>query len=170
MNNWIESEWNKVTSGANTDPTPQVSSKPGLAGTPHTWASPNVDHPGELHVSPDEVDAMSTVMKRHIQALEAAIEKVSRHLDSFGSLGGWQAAEALRTRLQNLVQQCQAAAQSHSDVQTKAALDLTRSADLYRSHEAATKKAMDGLGSAINAGTAPSAASHTPLMPNPEAR
>jgi len=168
MTSWIESEWNKVTSGANTAPVPTVGSSPKQADLPHTWSAPDVSQPGELHVAPSDLETEAEVLKKYAPALDEAVSEVEQCLNEIASLQGWQAADQVRTLIGNVLQQVSALAKDHSDVQTQAVMNLSRTAELYRSHEAATKKAMDGLGSAINAGTPPRP--HTPLTPNPEAR
>lgn len=156
MNNWLSSEWNQVTSGANTAPTPQVNSSPGTAAPPPTWKAPDVSHPGHLQVNTSDLTTASDVIKAHVPELDAAVQAVNEQLSAFTSLSGWTAAEQMRSRLEALVQQCAALAQERSDVQTKAALDLSASADLYREKEAATTKAVKNLGSAVNVGSSPS--------------
>jgi ElaB/YqjD/DUF883 family membrane-anchored ribosome-binding protein len=166
MTSWIEGEWNKVTSGANAAPTPQVNSSPAATGTPHTWKSPDVSHPGHLHVNTSHLTTAADVMKACLPELNAAVDAVNQQLDAFSSLSGWQAAEEMRTRLQNLVQQVTALGQERSTVQTKAALDLTRSADEYDEKEAAIKQAFNGIGPAVNAGSAPKTVMGLPYNKN----
>lgn len=149
MGNWFSSEWNQVTSGANTAPTPQVNSSPGTAAPPQTWKSPDVSHPGHLHVNTSDLTSASDVIKAHVPELDAAVQAVNEQLGAFTSLSGWTAAEQMRSRLESLVQQCSALAQERSDVQTKAALDLSASADLYREKEAATVKAFNDMTSSV---------------------
>lgn len=152
MSNWFESKWNEVTSGANTAPTPQVNSSPPPAPLAKTWQSPDVSHPGHIQVNTSHLTTAADAIKARLPELDEAVNAVKQQMEAFSSLQGWQAAEQTRTRLNALVQQCVALGQEKSDVQTKAALDLSRSADEYREKEAATKKAFDSLRPAFSTG------------------
>lgn len=153
MSNWIESKWNEVTSGANTAPTPQVSTSPPAGPLAKTWNAPNVSHPGHLQVNTSHLASAADVIKTRLPDLDEAVNAVTQQLDAFGSLSGWQAGEQMKAQLTALVQQCAALGKEQSNVNAKAALDLTRSAEAYQNNEDATKKAIGGLGSAITAGT-----------------
>lgn len=153
MASGVEGTGNEIISGANTDATPQVDSRPAAGPLAKTWKAPDVSHPGHIHVNTSHLTTAADVIKARLSELDEAVNAVKQHMDAFSSLSGWTAGASMKTRLEALVQQCAALGKEQSDVNAKAALDLSRSAEEYDEKESATKKAFDSLGSAINDGS-----------------
>jgi hypothetical protein len=146
---WAEDKFDEVTSGAHAASAPQVNSSPPTAVQPQVWTAPNVSGNGHITVHRDALTNASDVVKRHLPALDAAINRVNAHDSAFDSLMTWETGSALGGNLVAAVQGFASASQRTSDAHTNAAQGLSDTASTYEDAETNSTQAVRNVSSQL---------------------
>ena len=146
---WAEDKFDEVTSGAHAARTPEVNSGPPAQVQPQVWTAPNVSGNGHITVHRDALTNASDVVKRHLPALDAAINQVNKHDSAFDSLMTWETGSALGGNLIAAVQGFASASQQTSDAHANAAQNLSDTASTYQDAETSSTQAVGNVSSQL---------------------
>jgi hypothetical protein len=139
---WVEDKVDEVTSGAHTAPTPTVNSSPPATVQPQVWTAPNVSASGHITVHRDALTNASDVVKRHLPALDDAINRVNAHSSAFDSLMTWATGSDFAGNLSSAVQGFALTSQQTSDAHAATAQNLSDTASTYEEAETSNTQAV----------------------------
>ena len=139
---WAGDKFDEVTSGAHTAATPTVHSSPPVTVPPQVWTAPDVSGDGHITVHRDALTNASDVVKRHLQDLDDAINRVNSHSAAFDSLMTWATGAAFGSNLATAVQGFALTSQQTSDAHGTAAQNLSDTASTYEDAETSNTRAV----------------------------
>lgn len=138
--------------GANTWPTPQVTTKPPGPVQPKKFVAPDVSADGQVVVHHEHLTTAADVLRAHLPELQSAVTQIQQYYGSFDCLNGWpqgeQMCQNLMSALDSFIQVGQQTHDAHADTSSK----LKATARTYQdaetdSTQAATSVSSSGGGS-----------------------
>lgn len=162
-----KNEFDQITSGAHTAPTPTVKSSAPAAVPPTVWTAPNVGASGHFHVHRDHLTTAADVIRASLPDLDAAINQVNSHTAAFSSLTTWPTGASLAGNMVAAVEGFARAGQDTSSAHGGAAQSLSASAAAYEEAETSNIQAARGVGGSQPSGSQPSAPAAPPAPPAP---
>jgi ABC-type transporter Mla subunit MlaD len=119
-----------------------VNSSPPPNVQPQVWTAPNVSGNGHITVHRDALTSASDVVKRHLQALDDAINRVNAHSNAFDSLMTWATGSDFAGNLSSAVQGFALTSQQTSDAHAATAQNLSDTASTYEEAETSSTQAV----------------------------
>jgi hypothetical protein len=132
-------------------PVPQVSGGPPRPVAPVTWTAPDASGTGQVTVHRDVLDSVSHGMRSDVAELDAAVRAMGAASDGLSSLSGWQTGSAFGGNVVHACRGFATAGTQTGDTQSSAAKTLADSASTYDEAETASRQAVNGVRSQLDA-------------------
>lgn len=164
----------ELFTGANTAPTPQVTSRPPAEVLAEQWTAPDVSNAGQLTVQHEDLHAAASVIKTHLAEIDNAIATIQQFYGSFDCLQAWPAGQQMCQNLMELATTFESVLKKTSGAHADTAAKLTATADAYKNTEdtathtarqvAARTGAPGSLGALLNGTGEPAPSTSTPYI------
>jgi hypothetical protein len=132
--------------GANTAPTPQVTSRPPAEVQPETWQAPDVGKAGHLVVHRDHLTAAADVLQAHLPDIRQKITDLQQQYGSFDCLAAWPQGQQMCQNLLSLVESFAQVSQQTHDAHADTASNLKATAGTYEDAETDSTRASQASG------------------------
>lgn len=148
--------------GANTAPTPQISSRPPGPVQPEAWQAPDVSGQGHVVVHRDHLTSAADVLKAHLPEIREAISAIQQQYGSFDCLAKWPQGQQMCQNLLQMVDGFAQVSQQTHDAHADTASKLVASAGAYDDAETSNTQAANAVGApGGSAGAAPGGSAPT---------
>lgn len=131
----------ELFTGANTAPTPRVTSRPPDEVPAEQWTAPDVSNAGHLTVQHEDLRAAASVIKAHLPGIDDAISTIGQFYGSFDCLKAWPAGQQMCENLMSLATTFESVLKKTSGAHTDTAAKLTATADSYQDAETSSTRA-----------------------------
>lgn len=143
----IKNELSKLTSGAETAPTPRVDGSPPSPTEPEQWTAPSVNASGHFSVNHGALTDAADVIKKYVPQIEAALTEISSHKAAFESLMGWATGKAFGGNLESAVTAFHTAGTETSDGHSTIATTAQGTNEQYQDADQQAKQGVSQINS-----------------------
>lgn len=135
----------ELFTGANTAPTPQVTTRPPAEVQPEQWTAPKADAPGQLSVHRGELESAADVLKKQLPEISNLISALQQLYGSFDCLAAWPAGQTMCQNLVDLADAFNTVAQQTVQGHEDTAAKLTATAASYEETERSITQTVKGV-------------------------